>query len=425
MQPDNELQSPQDSGFNGNTLALRLFAQAQPTLVDVQPAARVIPILKQDTILHAGPPITWEAMCPAMRGGVLGALIYEGLANNLAEAQRLAPSGMIRFAPAQNYGAIGSGCGILSASMPVWVIEDRANHTHAYAPIGDGLRRGLQHGANGSETLNRLNWLEGFLAPRLRELIRRSDGIELFPMLRSALQMGDEGHVRNKAAMQLLQLTLLPFMLNGKLANKDINEILAFLRGHNGVFLNLTLGACKAAWHKAESVSSTLITAIASNGVEMGIRLNGGWHTAPAPVIEACYLPEYSAESANPLLGDDNIAEASGLGGFAAGSAPAIHEAVGKTAEELLDATLQMYEITADNSPHFVLPILNNRGAPTGIDVAKVVNTGIAPFATAFVMHRQPGIGHIGSGVWRTPLELFARAFASLTPAILDASLPT
>ncbi len=423
MQPDNETEQPSHFGNDGNAQALRLFAQAQPTLVDVQPAAKVIPILKQDTILHAGPPITWDAMCPAMRGGILGALVYEGLANNLVEAQRLAASGTIRFAPAQNHGAIGSGCGILSGSMPVWVIEDRANHTHAYAPVGDGLRRGLQHGANGPETINRLNWLEGFLAPRLRTLIAKSDGLELFPLLRSAVQMGDEAHVRNKAAMQLLQLTLLPLMLNSKIANKDMNEIFAFLRGHNGLFLNLTLAACKAAWHKAEFISSTLVTAIASNGVEMGIRLNGSWHTAPAPMIEGCYLPDYSHESANPLLGDDNIAEVSGLGGFAAGSAPAINDAVGKTAEELLDATLQMYEITADTSPHFVLPILNNRGAPTGIDVAKVVSTGIAPFATAFVMHRQPGVGHIGSGVWRAPLELFTRAFASLTPTTLDASI--
>lgn len=421
MQTDNPMGIGQD--INGNAQALRLFAQARPTLVDIQPAARLIPILKQDTILHAGPPIGWDNMCPTMRGAILGALVYERLANNLAEAQRLAPSGMIRFAPAQNYGAIGSGCGVLSASMPVWVIEDRANNTRAFAPLGDGLRRGLQHGANHAETINRLNWLEGFLAPRLRDIIVRSNGIELFPMLRTALQMGDDAHVRNKAAMQLLQLTLMPVMLASKMSTKDISEILSFLRGHNGFFLNLTLGACKAAWHKAEQITSTLVTAITSNGVEMGIRLNGAWHTAPAPFIDACYLPDYTAESANPVIGDSNIAEASGLGGFAAGSAPAINEAVGKTAEELLDATLQMYEITAENSTHFVLPILNNRGAPTGIDVAKVSSTGITPFATSFIMHRQPGIGHIGAGVWRAPIELFNHAIASLSPAALDASL--
>ncbi len=423
MQTDNdsEVVYPEDSI---NTTALHMFAQAQPTLADIQPAGRVIPILRQDTLLHAGPPITWDKMCPTMRGAILGAFIYEGLANNMPEAQKLAASGMIRFASAQDHGAIGAGTGVISASMPVWVVEDRINNTRAFAPVSEGLRRGLQHGANGPETLQRLNWLEGFLAPRLRELIVRSGGIAIFPMLRSALQMGDEAHVRNKAAMQLLQLTLIPLILNSKISNKDSNEIMAFLRGHGGFFLNLTLAACKAAWHTAEDLPSTLVTSIASNGVEMGIRLNGMWHTAPAPEIDGCYQPEHTADSANLVIGDDGIVEASGLGGFAAGSAPAIHDAVGKTTEELLDANLQMYEITADNSAHFVLPILNNRGAPTGIDVAKVVSTGITPFGTSFIMHRQPGIGHIGAGVWHAPIELFTQAFASLSPTTLDSSIP-
>jgi len=403
-----------------NQDALRLFSEAQPHLVDVQPAAQVIPVLRQDTILHAGPPISWERMCPSMRGAILGALLYERLASTMAEAQKLAASGMIRFAPTHDHNCAATGAGVISASMPVWVIENRATegeghiHRRAYAPVSDGLRQGIQQGANGREALAQLNWVEGFLAPRLREVIRRSGGIDIFALLRSALQMGDEGHIRNKAVMQAFQLTLLPWMLQAKFSHKDLGELLTFMRGHNGFFLNLTLAACKAAWLRVDGMPSSLVTAIAGNGVDVGIRLRRQWHIAPAPPIEGSYLPDYTFDSANVAIGDDPLVEVSGLGGFAACGAPAIADAVGKSAEELLDATLHMYDITAGESNHFSMPILNGRGTPTGIDVVKVVASGTTPFITSSIMHRQGGVGHIGAGVWRVPLEPFAEAMHSL-----------
>ncbi len=398
-----------------NQQVIEIFQSANPVVVDIKSAREVIPGLTDDMILHAGPPIAWERMCGPMQGAILGALVYEGKAPNLDAARVLADSGQVRFEPNHDHQAVGPMAGVTSPSMPVWVLEDTTHGTRAFCNLNEGPGRTLRYGANGPEVVERLHWMREVLAPRLREAVLRTGGLPLFPLVREALQMGDECHSRNKAALGLLLQTLLPHFLATNLNSREIGEVYEFLIGRDYFFLNLTMAACKASWLAAESVPNTsIITALSRNGVEFGIRLQGQWFAAPSPVVNGHYFPQFGAADANRDIGDSAITEASGLGGFASGGAPAVTGFIGGTAQELLTANLEMYQIVAAESQHFGLAVWDNRGTPTGIDVTKVLETGITPFVTTGIAHREAGVGQVGAGRVRAPLECFQKAAATL-----------
>ena len=409
---------PANSHAAANLDVLKIFSEAQPTIIDIQPALSVIPRLTPTTILHAGPPIEWARMCGPMQGAILGAVIYEGLAPDLDAATALVERGEITLAPCHDHDAVAPMAGVISPSMPVWVIEDHAHGTRAYSNLNEGLGRTLRYGANGPDVVARLQWMQNFLAPRLREAVLRgldAGGIAVFPIIKTALQMGDECHSRNKAAMALLLQTLLPNFLATQIPHSEIADVFAFLTGIDYFFLNVTMASCKASWLMAEQVPATgrgasIVTALSRNGVEFGMRLQGRWFAAPSPVVNGHYFPGFTAADANRDIGDSAITEASGLGGFASGGAPSVTGFIGGTAEELREANLQMYQIASIDSPHFGLSFLDGRGTPTGIDVLKVVETGITPYVTTGIAHRLAGVGQVGAGRVRAPLALFQAA---------------
>lgn len=394
-----------------NDEVLKIFSEAQPTVTDIRPALEVIPRMTPHTILHAGPPIAWAGMCGPMQGAILGAVVYESLAPDLDAARTLIESNALTIEPCHDHDAVAPMAGVISASMPVWVIEDRAHGTRAYSNLNEGMGRTLRYGANGPDVIARLKWMQTMLAPRLREAILRSEGLAVFPLIKTALQMGDECHSRNKAAMALLLQALLPHFLASPFPSSEIAEVYAFLTGIDYFFLNVTMASCKAAWLLAETVpGASVITALSRNGVSFGLRLQGRWFTAPSPAVDGHYFPGFTAADANRDIGDSAITEASGLGGFASGGAPAVTGFIGGTAQELMAANLEMYDIATMDSPHFALPVLNNRGTPTGIDVHKVVARGITPFVTTGIAHKDAGVGQVGAGRVRAPLALFEEA---------------
>ncbi|MEP7287406.1 MAG: DUF1116 domain-containing protein [Chloroflexota bacterium] len=398
-----------------NQQVLAIFQKAMPRVIDIQPALSVIPGMEPDMILHSGPPIEWEQMCGPMQGGVLGALVYEGRAATLQEAETLAASGAIRFESCHDHDAVAPMTGIISPSMPVWVMEDSANHTRAYSNLNEGPEGALRYGANKPTVIARLHWMQDVLAPRLREAVLRLGELPIFPLVHDALTMGDECHSRNRAAQSLLVQKLLPPLIDSDLTSQQMQAVTNFIIGRDYFFLNLTMAACKAAWLAAEAVPYTsIITALSRNGVEFAIRLQGQWFTAPSPVVDGHYFPEFTAADANHDIGDSAITEASGLGGFVSGGATAVTDFIGGTAQELMAATLDMYKITASESTHFALPILDFRGSPTGIDVLKVLETGIRPFVTTGIAHREAGVGMIGAGRVRAPLACFEKAANTL-----------
>jgi hypothetical protein len=403
-----------------NAEAWRRLTGAHPVLVDLQPAGDVIQGLTRDTLLHAGPPIAWERMCGPMRGAILGALLYEGLARDEREAAHLAASGAIRFDPCHHHEAVGPMAGVISASMPVFVVEERTRGGRAYCNLNEGLGKVLRMGAYSSDVLDRLHWLERTLAPLLGRAIRATGGVELRALIAEALQMGDECHNRNRAAGgQFLKLLAPPLAALDAPAG-ELAALLRFMADNPHFTLQLAMAACKAATDAAAGVpGATLVTAMARNGVEFGLRVSGApgeWFTAPAAVPDGLLFPGYTAADANPDIGDSAITETGGLGGFAMANAPAIVQFVGGTVEDALRYTREMYEITLGESPYYQVPTLGFRGTPTGIDVRLVLQTGIRPLINTGIAHQEPGIGQIGAGLVRAPWACFVQALEALAP---------
>jgi len=401
-----------------NRAAIERLTAAHQMLVDVRPAREAIPGMTRDTVLHAGPPIAWEAMGGPMRGAVLGALVHEGLARTPEDAARAVERGDVRFDPCHHHAAVGPMAGVTTASMPVLVVEDRTGGGRAYSTLNEGLGKVLRYGAYAPEVLERLAWFRDVAGPALGEALRRAGGADVRALIAQALQMGDECHNRNRAATALLVKALAPELAALDLDAAGRRRLLAFAAGNEHFFLNVGMAACKLACDAAHGVpSSTLVTAMARNGTEFGIRVSGlgdRWFTAPAETPVGLYFPGFGPADASPDIGDSAITETAGIGGFAMGGAPAIVQFVGGSPADALRATRRMYQITLAESPHYRMPALDFAGTPTGIDVRLVEQTGILPQINTGIAHREPGIGQIGAGLVTPPRACFAQALAAL-----------
>jgi hypothetical protein len=401
-----------------NREALRRLGAAQPVLVDVRPALEVVPGMTPTTLLHAGPPLPWARMSGPVRGAVIGALLYERLAETPEEAERLAASGALTFDPCHHHAAVGPMAGITTARMPVLVVENRTNGNRSYATLNEGLGKALRYGAFAPDVIERLRWFEAILGPALGEVLRRIGGVDIRSLIAQAVQMGDECHNRNRAASALLIKTIAPHVAALDLPPAERERILTFAAGNDHFFLNVGMAACKAALDAAHGVPrSSLVTVMARNGTEFGIRVSGlgdRWFTGPAGTPVGLYFAGFGAEDANPDMGDSAITETAGLGAFAMAGAPAIVQFVGGTPADALGYTKRMYEITLGESEAYRLPPLDFRGTPTGIDVRLVLQTGILPQINTGIAHRRPGIGQIGAGLVNPPLACFEEAGRAL-----------
>ncbi|MEV3855859.1 DUF1116 domain-containing protein [Streptomyces sp. NPDC050095] len=402
-----------------NDVAVSRLLAVRPVWRDVRPAREVLPVLDDRTtaervLLHAGPPVDWADMCGPMRAGVIGAALLEGWAETPEKAELLAGSGALRFEPCHHHEAVGPMGGITSPSMPVLVVEDPATGRRSYANLNEGAGRCLRYGALGDDVLDRLRWMADVLAPALCEALHTlPDGLDLRAVTAQALQMGDECHSRNTAASALLLRDLA-----APLARTAHGPgVLEFLAGNHYWFLNFSMAASKLATSAAHGVPhSTLVTAFARNGVEVGIRVSGAgdaWFTAPAARVEGLYFAGYGPDDANPDIGDSAITETNGLGGFALAAAPAITGFVGGTVDQALRTSRDMARITLARHEAYRLPALGGIGSPVGIDLRAVLDTGIEPVVTTGIAHREPGIGQIGAGLVHAPLECFRKALAA------------
>lgn len=356
-------------------------------------------------------------MCGPVRGAIIGAILSEGWADTVEAATVLAGSGDITFAPCHHHGAVGPMAGILSASMPVLVVENASGGNRAFATLNEGLGKVLRFGAYDAGVLARLRWMANTLAPALAEALRAHGPIDLKSLTAQALQMGDECHNRNVAATGLFT-RIIAAPLCRTAAPEVAAQILEFIEGNNHFYLNMSMAACKAALDSAHGIAdSTVVTAMARNGVEFGIRMSGTadrWFTAAAGVPEGLYFPGYGPDDANPDLGDSAITETMGIGGFAMAAAPAIVRFVGGTPDDALAYTRQMSRITLARNGDFGIPSLGFVGTPSGIDARRVVDSGVAPIINTGIAHREPGIGQIGAGIVRAPLACFTAAIEDL-----------
>ena len=400
----------------GNRQALERILGAGPVLVGVEPAGSVIPGLAGRTLLHSGPTIAWERMCGPMRGAIIGAILFEGWAADPAAAEKMAEHGEVAFDSCHHHGAVGPMAGIVSPSMPVVVVENGAGGNRAFATLNEGLGKVLRFGAYDESVLARLRWFRDELGPVLGRTLAATGPLDLKSITAQALQMGDEGHNRNVAATSLLVRSLAPALV--RVAPSEAEAVLEFLRGNDHFFLNLSMAGCKATLDAGHGIrGSTVVTAMSRNGVEFGVRLSGTgdtWFTAPVGVPDGLYFPGYGPDDANPDLGDSAITETCGIGGFAMAAAPAIVRFVGGTASDALNFTREMYRITLERNPAFALPPLGFAGTPTGIDARRVVESDVQPVINTGIAHKLPGVGQIGAGIARAPLDCFADALRGL-----------
>ncbi len=398
-----------------NKKAAEIINNGKPVVVDISTAGEAIPGMRKNLILHAGPPVEWERMSGPTKGAVIGGLVYEGLASNYEEAEKLAASGEIDFEPCHHHSTVGPMAGIVTSRMPVWVLENKAYGNKAYATLNEGLGKVLRYGAYGDEVLERLQWMESDLAPVLKKALDMHGELDMKNIIAQILQMGDEGHNRNRAGTSIVIRELAPCLVRLDEPKEKIAKVFEFLNSNDHFFLNLSMPSAKCIIDAAAGIEgSTIITTMARNGTDFGIRMSctgDQWFTAPAPMVDGLYLPGYSAEDAAPDIGDSTITETVGIGGFAMAAAPAIVKFVGGTPKDALNVTTRMYEITETENKIFQIPALDFRGTPTGIDILKIIETGILPAVNTGIAHKKPGIGMVGAGLVKPPEKCFNDAF--------------
>ncbi len=417
----------QETIQKANKEAMKRLQSGQPTLIGIGVAGEDIPGMTKKTILHAGPPIKWENMSGPLRGAVIGGLIYEGLAKDEAEAIKLAESGEITFDSCHHHQAVGPMAGVVTASMPVWIVKNKTFDNLAYCTLNEGLGKVLRYGAYSEEVIDRLNWMEKTLAPVLKAALELSGEIDLKTMIAQVVQMGDEGHNRNKAGTSLFIREIAPYIALTDFTNEEKSEVLKFMHTNDHFFLNLTMPACKSTMDPVGGVEfSTVVYTMARNGTEFGIRVSGlpdRWFTAPAEIIDGLFFPGFTKDDANPDIGDSVITETTGIGGFAMATAPAIVQFVGGTPQDAINYTTSMYEITEEENNAYKMPTMNFRGTPTGIEIQKVIETQIRPIINTGIAHKDAGVGQVGAGLVHPPMKCFEDAMEAYVEMLEEKGL--
>ncbi len=407
-----------------NEEVVRRILSGKPTLLGIGTARDVIPGMHDRLILHSGPPVTWEQMSGPQRGAVMGGIMYEGLAETLEEAEELAASGGVTFEPCHHHNAVGPMAGVTTARMPVWIVENSTFGNRAYCTLNEGLGKVLRYGANSPEVIEKLRWMEVELAPILNQAMELHGPLDMKNLIAQVLQMGDEGHNRNRAGTSLFIRELAPYLVMLDVEREQLARVFRFMHENDHFFLNLTMPAAKSTVDACAGIEgSTLIYGMARNGTEFGIRLASmpnQWFTGPAGVVEGLYLPGYNASDAARDIGDSVITETAGIGGFAMAAAPAIVKFVGGTPADAMNFTRRMYEITMTENDTYQIPAMDFRGTPTAIDVVKVVETGILPAINTGIAHKDPGVGMVGAGLVKPPENAFRDAFAAFVEKYTD-----
>ncbi len=420
-------ESPGSRIDRANQTAVERMLAARAVLVDVALRAdEVWPQLWANgkrTLTHAGAPIPWARMCDPMKGTLIGASLYEGWARTPEEAADRLARGEVTFIPNHDLGAVGPMSGTISPSMPVFVVRNSTGGNTAYSNFSEGIGRVLRFGAYGPEVIDRLNWIATVLAPAIKAAVAAlPDGVDLKGIQSQALLMGDEVHSRNAAATALFHMAIGGALAGSAFDRARAKAALDFVAGNSQFFLNLSMAASKAIMDAAHGVAhSSIVTAIARNGVTTAIRVSGlgrRWFEAPSETPVGLYFPGFRQEDANADLGDSAICETAGYGGQSLAASPALVQLVGGSVAEAVAYSREMYHVTWARNPVMSLPNLEFAGAPAGIDVRKVVDTGIRPVLTTGIAHRQAGIGQIGAGIVRAPMACFTPVLSALAETL-------
>lgn len=405
-----------------NAAVIERIKEARPHWLDVKPAKQVIPTLQEGRkLLHAGPPVTWAAMSGPVRGACISACLFEGWAKTEEEALSLLNGGGVEFLPCHSVDAVGPMGGITSANMPMLVIENKVHGNRAYCNLNEGIGKVMRFGAYNEEVQARLRWMRDTLAPVLSEALQAIEGgIDLTAVMAQAITMGDEFHQRNIAASALLMRLLAPKITLLAREKAQLAEVMQFLSVTDQFFLNLAMAYCKAAMDAGAQIEAgSVVTVMTRNGENFGIKVSGlgdRWFTAPVNTPEGLFFTGYSQADANPDIGDSAITETFGIGGAAMVAAPGVTRFVGAGGgiSAALEVTEEMGEIYLERNGMLQIPTWDFQGACIGLDVLRVVETGITPLINTGIAHREAGVGQIGAGTVRAPLACFEKALEAL-----------
>ncbi len=400
-----------------NATVVERFMEARPVATTLAKAIEVVPGFRENMLLHAGPPVTWERMSGPMKGAMIGALLFEGKAKSAEEAEKMLAGGKIEFSPNHEHMCTGPMAGVISPSMLVYEIENKTHGIKCFSNLNEGRGKVLRMGAYSQDVLDKLSWMESTLGPTVKAALEAMGGIDIRAILSKAMHMGDDGHNRLDAASVLWTTQLAPWIAKTANNTDTAFEVIKFL-GENALsILNPVMAGCKtmtAAGHNIEG--STIVTIMARNGTDWGIKVSGlgdQWFTAQSPIVKSLYFPGFTEADACRDIGDSVITETAGIGGFAMANSPALVTFIGGVPKDAINTTLDMYEITYAEHKQFTIPLLDFRGTPTGVDIRKVVEKQIAPRVNTGVAHKDPGVGQVGAGVASAPMSLFEDALVA------------
>ncbi len=403
-----------------NEAVIQKITEAQPFLIDVKPGKELIPELNERVILHAGPPIKWEDMTDPMKGSCVGGVLFEGWETTEEGARKLLSEGGVKFIPCHSVDAVGPMGGITTGNMPLLVVKNNADGKKAYCTMNEGIGKVLRFGAYSSEVVDRLKWMKDVLGPALSKALQKIEGgLNINVIVAKALTMGDEFHQRNIAASALFLKDIMPYLLKTDISPAELEEVTVFLADTDQFFLNIMMATCKVIMDSSRVIEEgSIVTAMTRNGDQFGIRVSGlgeDWFTAPVNTPEGLFFTGYSQEDANPDMGDSAITETFGVGGMAMVASPGVTRFIGAGGfEDALSISEEMREICIANNSNYAIPTWDFQGTCLGIDIRKVVETGITPVINTGIAHKKAGIGQIGAGTVRVPLECFTKALEAL-----------
>ena len=399
-----------------NAEVLRRLDQGVPLLTGLTTVAAAAPDLPERTLLHCGPPIAYADAPDPLRRSMRAAAVAEGWASGLAHADGLLARGDIGLSPANTHRVVVPMATALGAGAPVYVLQNQAGGTEAYAPISQGPGEVAWFGCASGASIARLVFLRDVAAPVIREILDRAGPLDVLALAAQAVTMGDDVHVRTQAATNLLIREWLPHLTG--VGGPDGVAFARFMAGNHLFFLTLAMAAARSLTEWAAQVQdSSIVTTMTRNGTTFGIALAGSdrWFLDEAPEVgHALYYPGQGPETSARDIGDSAVLELSGLGAAAAAGSPAVAQLLGGQMREAAGLTGRLAAVCAGRSSRFKIPALDNTGTPLGVDVRKVVELGTTPAVTTGILHRSAGTGQVGAGVAEAPLGCFAGALADL-----------
>ena len=401
-----------------NAEVLRRLDRGVPFLVDVSAATDAVPGIGDRTLLHPGPPCTWDEVCDPLRRSMRAAVVAEGWATDVEAAEELLAARDVELAAANEHATVLPMATALSPSMPVWVVENPEGGTRAFAPIGQGPGDVAWYGRESPAAIDRLVFLRDVAGPLLARIVTQLGPIDVFAIAAQGVQMGDDVHMRTQASTNLLIRTMLPAIAQLG-AGRRTTAFAEYLSGNHLFFLTIAMAGAKSLTLSAEQVAgSSIVTTMARNGSRFGVRLSGRdrWYVTEAPpVADALFHAGYGPQDAALDIGDSSVLELVGLGGPAAAGSPAVAAFLGGSMSDAARATDEMAQICVAESSRFKLPAMGFRGTPLGVDVRRVVETGITPKVNTGILHISAGLGQVGAGVATAPMAGFRAALLALS----------